>query len=483
MKKIYLIILMLTLVMAESLYCQISFIKRTIGVAGERVTGICSGDIDADGDMDIVVCNRLNNKIAYWRNDGGYPVKFTNIDIDPNFNTPMYNHVKDINNDGRLDVITSSASAGVLALWINKGGTPISWTKQVIDSSFPGAHAVYSGDIDNDGLIDIISSCGGDLNQVVWWKNGGGNPILWTKHIVAQNFHASQTITTADINGDNKLDIIAGSSGDNEISWWKNESTDTVKWTKHVISSTIGLPHWIFACDIDLDNDIDVLSVSYTGAEVAVWKNSGGDTIRWTKQALSSTFSTPLTVFAADFDNDNRLDVVATSFVGDKIGLWTNGGGNPISWTSSTIASGFNGPWPIYACDLDNDGDNDIISGADILGGSGVSASLTWWENKFILNDIKENEEIKLNYNLEQNYPNPFNPSTTISFNLKNAGFTNLTIYNMLGQIVKVLINEELYQGKHEVVFDASNSLSSSTYIYTLSCNGAQLSNKMMLIK
>jgi len=92
-------------------------------------------------------------------------------------------------------------------------------------------------------------------------------------------------------------------------------------------------------------------------------------------------------------------------------------------------------------------------------------------------------------YSLDQNYPNPFNPSTIIKFNLANAGFTTLKLYDVLGKEVAILVNGALEAGAHEVSFDASNlpadrlGLPSGTYFYTLTSGSFTESRKMMFLK
>ncbi len=68
---------------------------------------------------------------------------------------------------------------------------------------------------------------------------------------------------------------------------------------------------------------------------------------------------------------------------------------------------------------------------------------------------------------LLQNYPNPFNPSTTIKYELPRASQVNLSVYDVLGRQVSVLVNERRNAGVHEVKFDASG-LSSGMYFYRL---------------
>lgn len=102
---------------------------------------------------------------------------------------------------------------------------------------------------------------------------------------------------------------------------------------------------------------------------------------------------------------------------------------------------------------------------------------------KTIISDVETiNNEIPTDYTLHQNYPNPFNPTTTINFGLPKAGHVNLTVFNILGQEIMTLINEEVTAGNHAVTFDATG-LPSGIYIYALKSNGNVLSKKMVLLK
>jgi 5-hydroxyisourate hydrolase-like protein (transthyretin family) len=85
-------------------------------------------------------------------------------------------------------------------------------------------------------------------------------------------------------------------------------------------------------------------------------------------------------------------------------------------------------------------------------------------------------------YALEQNYPNPFNPSTTIKFQLPKDGMVSLKIYDILGNEISTLINEEKAQGRYEVNFNAS-SLASGVYIYKIQAGDFVNSKKMLLLK
>ena len=85
-------------------------------------------------------------------------------------------------------------------------------------------------------------------------------------------------------------------------------------------------------------------------------------------------------------------------------------------------------------------------------------------------------------FSLAQNYPNPFNPATRIAFQLKNASYATLKVYNVLGQQVAVLLNEQLSPGSYSVEFNATN-LSSGVYFYKLTAGNFIQTKRMSLIR
>jgi hypothetical protein len=85
-------------------------------------------------------------------------------------------------------------------------------------------------------------------------------------------------------------------------------------------------------------------------------------------------------------------------------------------------------------------------------------------------------------FELHQNYPNPFNPSTYISFSLPVRTRVKLTVYDMLGRVVKTLADNSFEPGNHKVVFDAAG-LSSGIYFYSISTPGFSSTKRMAFIK
>ncbi len=96
---------------------------------------------------------------------------------------------------------------------------------------------------------------------------------------------------------------------------------------------------------------------------------------------------------------------------------------------------------------------------------------------------IKEiKKEIPSSFELKQNYPNPFNPTTTIEFDIPTSSFVSLKVFNLIGQEVATLVNNELSQGNHKVEWKPDN-LSSGLYFYKLETKGYVETKKLILLK
>jgi hypothetical protein len=98
--------------------------------------------------------------------------------------------------------------------------------------------------------------------------------------------------------------------------------------------------------------------------------------------------------------------------------------------------------------------------------------------------DEEETELAPSEFYLEQNYPNPFNSSTVISYRLPVISKAKITVYDILGKEITVLVNAEHGAGKYNIEFDAEKyGLSSGTYFYKIKTDKGELSRKMVYLK
>jgi len=123
-----------------------------------------------------------------------------------------------------------------------------------------------------------------------------------------------------------------------------------------------------------------------------------------------------------------------------------------------------------------------------VFGGEGMSRrDVAQVERLDLMTDVNDDEPVPVDYVLHQNYPNPFNPVTTISFKIANKSHVLLEIFNVLGEKVKTLCNEEFTAGSHELDWtgkdDFNKPLSGGVYIYKLTAGNFVDSKKMVLLK
>jgi hypothetical protein len=89
---------------------------------------------------------------------------------------------------------------------------------------------------------------------------------------------------------------------------------------------------------------------------------------------------------------------------------------------------------------------------------------------------------VPAHFKLEQNFPNPFNPTTTIRYSLPSTSTVRFSVYDILGQVVDVLVNEEQSAGWKEVQWNAKD-VPSGTYFYRLQAGSFIETRKLLLLK
>ncbi|MBK7447376.1 MAG: T9SS type A sorting domain-containing protein [Ignavibacteria bacterium] len=115
-----------------------------------------------------------------------------------------------------------------------------------------------------------------------------------------------------------------------------------------------------------------------------------------------------------------------------------------------------------------------------VVGDSGIILKTT--TGGILTNFANTSTEIPDKYFLSQNYPNPFNPVTNLEFGIPELEFVSLKIFDVLGNEVSILVNENKPAGRYEVTFNGTG-LPSGIYYYKLTSGNYSYTRKMMLIK
>jgi hypothetical protein len=348
-------------------------VPYTISTAADVARCVFAVDVDGDGRVDVLSASINDDKIAWYKNGGGVPVVWTPDTITTAANGAVSVYAADVDGDGRLDVLSASPIDDKIAWYKNGGGYPVVWTPFTVTTTADGAHSVYAADVDGDGRVDVLSASWDD-DKIAWYRNGGGSSVVWTPYTIAISADGAASVSAADVDGDGRLDVLSASYIDGKIAWYKNGGGSPVTWTSYTISTTANGANSVYAADVDGDGRVDVLSTSETD-DIAWHKNGGGSPAVWTRHTISTAFDAPVQGYAADVDGDGRLDVLSASYHDNKIAWHKNGGGFPVVWTPYVISTTADGAWSVYAADVDGDGRVDVLSA------SGNDDKIAWYKN------------------------------------------------------------------------------------------------------
>jgi type 1 glutamine amidotransferase len=472
--RCYFYTLIFIIIISSISAAQINFIKHTIDGNFSGASSVYAADVNGDNLVDVLGAGGGANSVTWWKNDGNNPILWEEHTVANDFHVASSVFSIDLDDDGDNDILGCAWMDDEIAWWSNNGGDPVVWTKQTIDLNFDGAQEIYATDIDGDEDIDVLGAAMNG-NQIALWYNNGETPITWSKKIIDGSFGWARSVYALDVNDDNLTDILGAAYSANKISLWINNGDSS--WTEQIIDSDFPGAHKVSAYDMDSDNDVDILGAAHLGNQIAWWRNEGGNPIQWTKQIIEENLYGAISLYVCDINKDGKPDVLGSAEVANDIILWLNNGDSPVTWTKQTTDGNFAGAWGVFAKDIDNDGDIDLI------GAASVGNDIAWWENAGILG-VGENKtgRITKESQLFQNYPNPFNSKTTIKYQIRRSGYVTLSVYNVLGNEIAALVSEEKPAGEYEAELDADR-LPSGIYYYQLKAGELIETKKMVLLK
>ena len=116
-----------------------------------------------------------------------------------------------------------------------------------------------------------------------------------------------------------------------------------------------------------------------------------------------------------------------------------------------------------------------------------MGSSKLVWLNDSELQVTNYIEQLPNNYYIENAFPNPFNPNTTIKYYIPRKAYVNITIYDMIGNVIKNLVNENQNYGYKSVQWNATNNqgqpVSAGVYLYSIEAGDFRQTKKMILLK
>jgi len=379
---------------------------------------VFAADIDNDGFMDVVSVSAFDNTVAWYKNNG--KGNFRNkIIISDELANPRAVFAADLNGDSTMDVMSTSLSDDIVVWYENLDSKGNYSDAIIVSDNITSPRAIIASDLDLDGDNDIIVAAS-VVNRLVWYENMDGQGLFSTEKEIATMGVNGGAIIASDIDSDGDLDIVSTSSGSIVLAWFENMDGQGNFGNLNNILSTGTTKMWVHSIDIDSDGDNDLITASPADDRVSWYENLDGLGNYGPEQIISTEADFALTVFAVDLDNDGDVDVLSSSGIDNKIAWYENLDGQGTFGTQNIITTDAVGTNFVHAADLDNDGDIDVLSASQ------TDHKVAWYENFTILGS-QEHSTIEVSL-----YPNPVKGQLFIGSS--DHQFTSAVIHSALGK-------------------------------------------------
>jgi len=421
-------------------------------------------DLDLDGDLDVLAANYYDHETIWLENQNGQFVRHFITDL---ADGPIRVKAGDMDNDGDLDVVISDYSAVNGVVVATNFSQATEWEVESVFTNYDGAWNISLVDINEDGLLDILTSS--HYEGSIDWLENTGESFIHHHHI---DLDFARDIQIADVNNDGRLDLIVVTYWDG-IYWYDHVGNN---WVQNTVNAEFEHTSYLVAADVDGDGDIDFATAAISSDSVILLEQVGspypvsyeivptqppyilspsGGTITYSGSLVNSDATTypaehqtwvelpsgnlygplslniftitpymDITVFNLTLDVPANAPAGTYQFIGQLIlPEFTLESGFPFHKQEGLAATSGSTDWQASGWPAELGTEEDIVSQPD-------------------------------EYQLHPATPNPFNPVTSIRVTLPSSAELSVMVFNTSGQQVATIAHGSHAAGTHSFEFD-----------------------------
>jgi hypothetical protein len=332
-----------------------SFGMPTNFQVGSGPRSVALGDLDGDGDLDLAVANRLASNVSTLLGDGtGSFAPQANSPFMVG-NDPRSVALGDLDGDGNLDLVTANSGSNTVSILLGDGTG--SFAPQA-NSPFPvGAapESVAIGDLNGDGQLDLATA-NRNVNNVSVLLGDGTGSFVPEANSPFQVGTSPESVAIGDLNGDGQPDLAVANRNGNNVSVLLGDGTGS--FGMQTTFTTGARPSFVAIGDLDGDGNPDLAVTNATEHTVSVLINStapGAMTPIFAAKTDSITGTGPESVAIDDIDGDGDLDIAVANFGSNNVSVFLVTGtfvrtDFPVGAAPESVATG----------DLDGNGNLDL---------------------------------------------------------------------------------------------------------------------------
>lgn len=291
-------------------------------------------DVDGDGDYDAICANFTYNDgvIDWWENQDGSGLTWLKHSYTAGSKGYQCVNGGDVDGDGDCDILASVVYDGDMIWLENTNGLGTSWLKVTIDASFDSAMMIYAADLDSDGDSDVIGTRDFSGTGITWWENLDGSGTSWTRRQVGEGlgleFEAYLDVDDLDQDGDPDISTSTVSySSTASFCWLENADGQGTSWEAHNLKNMTGYASAGCVGNADFDGDgwTDVYGCSIYEDDIYWWSLAPAGSL--TSSILHAELFYYWSYLTWSYEAPGSADVgfqVRSSAIPSEMGAWSD---------------------------------------------------------------------------------------------------------------------------------------------------------------